>query len=395
MPVSELKPSSSFDSFKRSRFACFVDTLLVDFHPMYFVITMGTGITSAVMYRFPIESVRVGMKYVGIVYFFIDLIAFFVVHVLFVLRYFVLPNRYDGTSFAGLLKDHRLNVFLGAQVMGFGSLINMIYYLKPEWTIFVYSLWWIQVGLTLLCAWGLTYVMFALNEIPASDLNATILLPAVTLTVAASTGCIVSQQLSSYRWKLSSEIVTFMLFGNAIMLALPLIAVYFYKLFTSGLPPKQSVYSCFIPIGVLGQGSFALLLNFQSLAQLVQADSSLVALTNGLDSQVLLTIATALQLCSVYVALLLISMGVCISVVAALCVLQYGWIHSWSKALWASTFPLGTMAVSQALVYELTGWIGFKITASVYSFALIAVTTYCLINTCIHEIAWHKMAQSV
>ncbi|KAG7838375.1 hypothetical protein KL943_000451 [Ogataea angusta] len=384
---------SSFDTkttVSPSRIGTFLDAVLADFHPIYFVINMGLGITSSVMYNFPIEQVRVGMKYVGIVYFFIDLVAFIIIHALFFLRYFVLFNRYDGVSFWGLLKDHRLSVFLGAETMGLGSLINMIHYLRPEWSLFTYTLWWIQVALSLLCAWGVTFLMMAVNNLDASNLNATILLPVVTLTVASSTGSIVSAELDSARWKLSSEIVTFMLLSNALLLAFPLISVYFYKLLTLGLPSKASIYSCFIPIGVLGQGAFATLLNFQQLAELLQNEPELIKATALLSQEFLQVVAALLQLGSIYVAMSLVSMGICITVMATLGVFKYGLIHSWSKTLWASTFPLGTMAVSQSELYTLTGWLGFKITGTIYSFALIAVTTYCLLNTCIFEIPVRK-----
>ncbi|KAG7728981.1 hypothetical protein KL929_002714 [Ogataea haglerorum] len=381
---------SLFETKTASQLGTFMDNVLANFHPIYFVINMGLGITSLVMYNFPIEQVRVGMRYVGIVYFFIDLVAFIIIHALFFLRYFVLFSRYDGVSFWGLLRDHRLSVFLGAEVMGFGSLINMVHYLRPEWTLFTYALWWIQVALSLSCAWGVTFLMMAFNNLDASDLNATILLPVVTLTVASSTGSIVSAELGSASWKLSSEIVTFMLLSNALLLAFPLVSVYFYKLLTSGLPSKAGIYSCFIPIGVLGQGAFATLLNFQQLADLLQNEPALVKPTALLSQDFLQVVAALLQLGSVYVAMCLISMGICITVMAIFGVLKYGLIHSWSKTFWASTFPLGTMAVSQLEVYKLTGWLGFKITSTIYSFALIAVTTYCLLNTCIFELPVRK-----
>ncbi|KAG7691448.1 hypothetical protein KL930_001196 [Ogataea haglerorum] len=381
---------SLFETKTASQLGMFMDNVLANFHPIYFVINMGLGITSLVMYNFPIEQVRVGMRYVGIVYFFIDLVAFIIIHALFFLRYFVLFSRYDGVSFWGLLRDHRLSVFLGAEVMGFGSLINMVHYLRPEWTLFTYALWWIQVALSLSCAWGVTFLMMAFNNLDASDLNATILLPVVTLTVASSTGSIVSAELGSASWKLSSEIVTFMLLSNALLLAFPLVSVYFYKLLTSGLPSKAGIYSCFIPIGVLGQGAFATLLNFQQLADLLQNEPALVKPTALLSQDLLQVVAALLQLGSVYVAMCLISMGICITVMAIFGVLKYGLIHSWSKTFWASTFPLGTMAVSQLEVYKLTGWLGFKITSTIYSFALIAVTTYCLLNTCIFELPVRK-----
>ncbi|KAG7706198.1 hypothetical protein KL932_001812 [Ogataea haglerorum] len=381
---------SLFETKTASQLGTFMDNVLANFHPIYFVINMGLGITSLVMYNFPIEQVRVGMRYVGIVYFFIDLVAFIIIHALFFLRYFVLFSRYDGVSFWGLLRDHRLSVFLGAEVMGFGSLINMVHYLRPEWTLFTYALWWIQVALSLSCAWGVTFLMMAFNNLDASDLNATILLPVVTLTVASSTGSIVSAELGSASWKLSSEIVTFMLLSNALLLAFPLVSVYFYKLLTSGLPSKAGIYSCFIPIGVLGQGAFATLLNFQQLADLLQNEPALVKPTALLSQDLLQVVAALLQLGSVYVAMCLISMGICITVMAIFGVLKYGLIHSWSKTFWASTFPLGTMAVSQLQVYKLTGWLGFKITSTIYSFALIAVTTYCLLNTCIFELPVRK-----
>ncbi|ODV84966.1 hypothetical protein CANARDRAFT_23525 [[Candida] arabinofermentans NRRL YB-2248] len=394
LSLTDASTLSSSNAYTSSKWMAILDLLLVKFHPVYFVIVMGTGITSAVLYNFPIDSIRVGSKYVGIVFFFINLVAFFVIHILFFLRYFCFYKRYDNVSFISLLKNHRLNVFLGAEVMGICTIINMIHYLKPNWRIFTYCLWWINVVLSFLSAWGIAFIMFAINEYKNTDLNATILLPIVTLTVTASTGCIVGSSFMDYpMWQLSTDIVTYMLWGNAIMMSLPLISVYFYKLLVFGIPQKKNIYSSFIPIGIMGQGAYAILLNFSNLGTLiVEHDGlSILGLNHDFSKETLLLVQSMLHLSSISISLFLMSMGFALTVIAILSILKYGIYHKWVKTMWAATFPMGTMSVGFTQIYHITGLLGFKIMGTIYGVMLILITTFCLVNTFLYEFPHRKV----
>lgn len=370
-----------------------LDPVLENLHPMHFVITMGVGITSGILYNFPLECIRHGSRYLGIVYFYINLACFIVIHLLFILKYFVLRKRYH-TSFSKILHDHKLNVFLGCEVMGTSTLINMIYFMKPDWYIFVYVLWWINLAFSILVGWGVTFLMFAYNKFKPEDINATILLPIVTMTVVASTGSLISVSFMDHpKWQISSNIITFLLFANAVILSIFLVSIYFERLFLYGLPPKAAVYTSFIPIGILGQGGWAIQLNYRDVGHLIAHHDGLkwMGLDSGFSQEILLTIESILNFFGLCIALVLASVGVCITVISFMSVLYYGKPPIFIRTMWASTLPLGTMALSFNEMYKTTSIQGFQIIGTIYSVMLFLITTYCMINTVIFEIPFGKI----
>lgn len=387
-------PTSSVLGHQETR-KCFqvLDIILDNLHPMHFVITMGVGITSGILYNFPIECIRHGSRYLGIAYFYINLTCFIVIHLLFIMKYFFLCDRYK-TSFKDVLYDHRLNVFLGCEVMGTSTLINMIYFMRPDWYVFVYVLWWINVAFSILVGWGVTFLMFACNKIRPEDINATILLPIVTLTVVASTGSLISVSfMDNPKWQISSNIITFLLFANAVVLSIFIVSVYFERLFIHGLPPKPAIYTCFIPIGILGQGGWAIQLNYKDVGHFIAHHSGLKWMGLGTDysQEILLSIESVLNFFGVCIALVLASVGVCFTVISFMSVIYCGKPPTFIRTMWASTFPLGTMALSFNEMFKTTNIQGFHIVGTIYSVMLFLITTYCLINTVIFEIPFGKI----
>ncbi|VEU23344.1 DEKNAAC104687 [Brettanomyces naardenensis] len=268
----------------------------------------------------------------------------------------------------------------------------MIYFLKPEWYIFAYVLWWINVALSLLAGWGITFVVFGINRFKEKEVNATILLPAVTMTVVASTGSLISESFMDHpSWQLSSDIVTFLLWANAVALSVFLIGSYFQKLLIHGLPPKSAIYTCFIPIGILGQGGWAIQLNYRDLGQLIVSlgGFKLVNMDIELSPESLQLINAMLNFTALSVALFLASFGVCLTVVSIMSVIYHGRPPLWTRNMWASTFPLGTMALSFNQMYITTGLKGFLVIGTIYSVMLVLMTTYCMIGTALFEIP-HK-----
>lgn len=370
-----------------------LDIIIENLHPMHFVITMGVGITSGILYNFPIECIRRGSRYLGIAYFYINLACFVVIHILFILKYFILCDRYR-TSFKEVLYDHRMNVFLGCEVMGTSTLINMIYFMRPDWYVFVYVLWWINVVFSILVGWGVMFLMLACNKFKPEDINATILLPIVTMTVVASSGSLFSVSfMDRPKWEISSNIITFLLFSNAVVLSIFLFSVYFGRLFIHGLPPKPAIYTCFIPIGILGQGGWAIQLNYKDVGHFIAHHDGLKWMGLGTDysQEILLSIESLLNFFGICIALVLGSVGVCITVISFMSVIYRGKPPLFIKTMWASTFPLGTMALSFNEMFKTTNIQGFQIMGTIYSIMLFIITTYCLINTIIFEIPFTEI----
>jgi tellurite resistance protein TehA-like permease len=90
-----------------------------------------------------------------------------------------------------------------------------------------------------------------------STMTAVLLLPVVTCVVAASSGAIVAEVLPNPQHALWTIIVSYVLWGIGMPLALMIMVIYFMRLTLHKLPPKAVIVSVFLPLGPMGQGGFA------------------------------------------------------------------------------------------------------------------------------------------
>lgn len=84
------------------------------------------------------------------------------------------------------------------------------------------------------------------------------LLPVVSTIVASATGAIVADVLPNPQHALITLIMSYILWGTGVPLAMVILAVYFQRLTIYKLPPREVIVSVFLPLGPLGQGGFAI-----------------------------------------------------------------------------------------------------------------------------------------
>jgi len=89
-----------------------------------------------------------------------------------------------------------------------------------------------------------------------SAITAVWLLPIVSCVVAASTGAIVAGILPNSQHALWTIIVSYVLWGIGVPLAMMVMTIYLQRLALHKLPPKAVIVSVFLPLGPLGQGGF-------------------------------------------------------------------------------------------------------------------------------------------
>jgi tellurite resistance protein TehA-like permease len=82
------------------------------------------------------------------------------------------------------------------------------------------------------------------------------LLPIVATIVAAASGGIVAGVLENERHVALTVVVSYILWGMGVPLAMLVLVVYFQRLAFYKLPPREVIVSVFLPLGPLGQGSF-------------------------------------------------------------------------------------------------------------------------------------------
>lgn len=85
------------------------------------------------------------------------------------------------------------------------------------------------------------------------------LLPIVTTIVAAASGAIVASVLENDQHALWTIIISYILWGCGVPLAMIVLAMYFQRLTIHNLPPREVIVSVFLPLGPLGQGGFAIM----------------------------------------------------------------------------------------------------------------------------------------
>lgn len=104
----------------------------------------------------------------------------------------------------------------------------------------------------------LHYSMY-FHKIELSTMTAAWLLPIVAPIVAAASGGIVAEVLPNPNHALWTIIVSYILWGTGVPLAMAVLVIYFQRLTVHKLPAREVIVSVFLPLGPLGQGGFGIM----------------------------------------------------------------------------------------------------------------------------------------
>lgn len=95
------------------------------------------------------------------------------------------------------------------------------------------------------------------HEARLEMMTAAWLLPIVSTIVASASGGIVAEVIPNSQQALITVITSYVLWSTGVPLAFCVLTVYFLRLTTCKIPPREVVVSTFLPLGPLGQGGFA------------------------------------------------------------------------------------------------------------------------------------------
>ncbi|KAK9491100.1 voltage-dependent anion channel [Lipomyces doorenjongii] len=229
------------------------------FSPAWFGMVMGTGISGAILIDYPFGTEW--LRDIGIAFWAFATGLLILFCIMTILRHILFPG-----TFKQVLFHPMQSMFLGCIPMGLSSVIADtigIFGKRAVWP--CYILWWIDLALSLACAWLIVFVGFVRHSRKQPEgLNAVILLPVVTLVVNSSTGSLILEELPE-NWKPHMMVMTTLVWGNGEVLAYAFTCVYAWRLLTGNMPAREMMISCFLPIGPFGQGAYGFLLNSQSL----------------------------------------------------------------------------------------------------------------------------------
>lgn len=92
-----------------------------------------------------------------------------------------------------------------------------------------------------------------------STMTAAWLLPVVAPIVSSASGGIVAEVLPNPTHALWTVVVSYILWGIGVPLAMAILVIYFQRLTVHKLPPREVIVSVFLPLGPLGQGGFGIM----------------------------------------------------------------------------------------------------------------------------------------
>ncbi|KAH6696764.1 sulfite efflux pump SSU1 [Leptodontidium sp. MPI-SDFR-AT-0119] len=228
-----------------------------NFTPSWFAITMGTGIIAVLLFRLPYNGKW--LYELSIIIFVFDLILFVLFCLISALRYLLYPEIWSA-----MLNHPTESLFLGTCPMGLGILIQMIVNVcVPAWgswaVTLAWTLWWIEIVLSVAICFYLPYMLMSVHKTDIASVTTFWLLPIVGVVIAAATGGTVAGVLPNPTHALWTLIVSYILWGIGVPLALFTLVLYYHRLTMHKLPPPAVISSVFLPLGPLGEGGFGIM----------------------------------------------------------------------------------------------------------------------------------------
>lgn len=411
---------------------CWLERLADHFDPFLFVTVMATGISSNLLHDFVYEARW--LRYCSYPMFALACLLFIYLQLLQLLHMFLFVRR---TSFKSYFNEYFTNmshcVFWGTYPMGLITILNFIVALASDevknpkigrrMMMLVYVLWWYDIIISLLCAWGISFLIWRSfhssadasdyrtpNErISMENLKCVLVLLIVPMFVAtSSSGHFVMTDLFATLFdrdiQLMVLIVTALIWLHAVIFVLIVITIIFWGLYVNKLPPMRQIFTLFLLLGPMGQASYGILLLTEDIRQYVLAYYPRSTSVTDYDI-LLLTIPWCFKIIGLLLALALLAMGyfftfIGVAGVAAssrktASVEQNGEMHvkriyHFHKGWFAMTFPMGTMSLGSSCVWrqynDLVPMLTFRVIGAIYGVFCILWTITCLIGLCYNSI---------
>jgi tellurite resistance protein TehA-like permease len=180
------------------------------------------------------------------------------------------------------------------------------------------------------------------------------LLPIVSTIVAAASGGIVAAVLENKQHALWTIIISYILWGSGVPLAMVVLVMYFHRLTIHKLPPREVVVSVFLPLGPLGQGAFAIMqLGKDSMDIFPQTHTVMQVQSAG---EILYVVGLGLALIMWGFGLVWLFFAVA-SISRSKFPFNMGW--------WGFTFPLGVFTVATTTIANELPSLFFKVLGTV------------------------------
>ncbi|KAG9882017.1 putative C4-dicarboxylate transporter/malic acid transport protein, partial [Aureobasidium melanogenum] len=327
---------------------------------------MGTGIVSILLHNLPYNGRW--LYWISVVVFCLNILLFIIFMTISMVRYI-----YFTGLFKAMLRHPVQSLFLGTVPMGLATIINMIVFVcVPLWghwvTILAWSLWWFDAVLSVAICMSLPFLIMYKHGGELKTMTAAWLLPVVSPIVAAATGGIVAEVLTNNQHALWTMVISYIIWGMGFLLAMMVLVIYLHRLTMHNLPPREVIVSVFLPLGPVGQGSFALMQLGKVAAKILPKTGSLVPESGPIFYT--LGFAIALVLWGFGLLWLFFALA---SISRARFPFNMGW--------WGFTFPLGVYTVATATLAKELPSLAFRVLATIFSICVTLLWIVVSVNT--------------
>ena len=352
---------------------------LYHLQPVWFTVCMGTGVLGSALYSLPYEFD--GKTTISLVFFFMALVLFCLLLAAFALRSILYPYLVrELTSPSGI--QHL--VYLGTIPIALGSLVNgiaiIIYPHTGPWAATAaWTMWWVQVGLSVVAFSILPYALLGRGHFELSDVIGSWLLLFIPALVAANAGSAVASIVSANR-ALIAIYLSYVLLGGGGSLCCMLMTIFFYRLLVCELPSSGVIASAFIVVSPLAQATYAVVMLGKGL---VTTTSVSGYSTGGIDAH---SIASS----SLIAALLIWGAALwwtVLDLTLVLSRLRHRLLIT--PQFWGAVFPLGSLAAATALLAKNLPSRFFAVVAALL-LACTAIIWVLLICWTLYSACWNR-----
>lgn len=226
------------------------------FTPNWFAATMGTGVLALALNqveRPALEGLAEGLWWLTIALF----ALFTVLYVARWLLFFDEARR--------IFAHSTVSMFFGTIPMGLATILNGgLLFGLARWgegvVPWIELLWWVDVGLALLCGVAIPYLMFTRQEHSIGQMTAVWLLPVVAAEVAAASGGLLAPHLVDAHQRFLVLITSYVLWAVSLPVAFSILTILMLRMALHKLPPANMAASSWLALGPIGTGALGMLL---------------------------------------------------------------------------------------------------------------------------------------
>ncbi|EJS41450.1 ssu1p [Saccharomyces arboricola H-6] len=401
-------------------------TVTRQFDPFMFVMVMGVGISSNILYSFPYPARW--LRVCSYIMFGIACLIFIMVQALQLLHLVVYTKEKGFREyFDDFFRNMKHSLFWGTYPMGLVTIINFLGTLSQKYTttspanarhlmIFVYVLWWYDLAVCLVTAWGISFLIwhdyYSLDGVgdhpsynirmASENMKSVLLLDIIPLVVVASScGTFTMSEIFARTFNRNIQLITLVICAltwlHAITFVCVLITIYVWSLYINKIPPMTQVFTLFLLLGPMGQGSFGVLLLTDNIRKYVKKYYPSDNITT--EQEILfIMVPWCFKVLGMVSALALLAMGYFFTVISVVSIISYyntkdidnetgrvKRVYTFHKGFWGMTFPMGTMCLGNKELYDqynqYVPLYAFRVTSTIYGGICIFWSIYCLLCT--------------